>query len=56
MRPAVVALAGLTVLAFVFWLKVQHAAGLCHEAGGRWGAGDCLFEESDPLPLGLPRR
>ncbi len=56
MRPAWVAVAGLSVLVLVFWLKVQHAVGICEEAGGRWGGGDCLFEEREPLSLGLPRR
>ena len=53
MRAALVALAGLTVLALVFWFKLQHAQGVCREAGGRWGGGDCLFEERD-APLMLP--
>jgi hypothetical protein len=52
-RPALAALAGLMVVALVFWLKLQHAQGVCREAGGRWGGGDCLFEERGS-PLLLP--
>lgn len=43
-RLAVVA-AGLALVALVFWLKVEHAVGVCAEAGGRWRDGDCLFDE-----------
>jgi hypothetical protein len=44
-RKLGVVVAGLAVIALVFWLKVQHAVGVCAEAGGRWDGSDCLFDE-----------
>lgn len=47
-RRVAIALGVLTVLALAFWLKVEHAKGVCDEARGRWVNGDCVFEENWP--------
>lgn len=44
-RKGLIVVGALAVIALVFWLKVEHAIGVCAEAGGRWTDGDCVFAE-----------